>query len=182
MAACATVYIQPWVGLVASFGSPAFQSTRFICMSRRVQRPRGDRTPEGDKNVCGHTPLLTRVELESIANPEQSSLRNFNDRPRPHPRFSRGLKWHGNTWPPSPPPPPPPPPIQTGRFGRLELLHNETGHMALLRLKHRLSTTANLLHVARRGTGGKRCGALLGVGHSRRREGDCTPQARCCQQ
>ena len=178
MAACATVYIQPWLGLVASFGAPAFESTRYLCLSRRVERPRGDTTRAGDKNVCGHTPLLQHLELESIANPEESSLRNFRDRPPPHPRHTKDRKWFGNTWPPSPPPPPPRPPIQTNRFGRLELLHNETGQMALLRLKHRLSTTANLLHVAKRATDGKRCGALLGVGHTRRREGDCTKQAR----
>ena len=52
--------------------------------------------------------------------------------------------------------------------------------MALRRLKHRLSTTANLLHVAKRGAGGKRCAALLGVGHTRRREGDCTVARQAC--
>ena len=180
MAACATVYIQPWLGLVASFGTPAFESTRYLCMSRRVERPDGDKTQAGDKNVCGHTPLLQHLELESIANPESSSLRNFRDRPPPHPRDLKGRKWFGDTWPPSPPPPPPSPPIQTNRFGRLELHHNETAQLALLRLKHRLSTTANLLHIAKRDTGGKRCAALLGVGHTRRREGDCTSQKTSC--
>ena len=180
MAACATVYIQPWLGLVASFGSPAFTSTRYLCMSRRVKRPRGDTTKKGDVNVCGHTPLLQHLEIESVANPEQSSLRNFSDRPPPHPRNFRGRTWFGNTWPPSPPPPPPMPPMQANRFGRLELLHDETAHMALRRRKHRLSTTANLLHVAKRGADGKRCAALLGVGHTRRREGDCTVARQAC--
>ena len=178
MAACATVYIQPWFGLVASFGTPVFKSERYLCMSRRVQRPRGDRTQATDKNVCGHTPLLQHVELESIANPEESSLRS-NQRYSLHPRYTRN-KWHGDKWPPSPPPPPPSPPVQENRFGRLVLLHNETEHMSLGLKGHRLSTTANLLHIARRDANGKRCGALLGVGHIRRREGDCTQQVEHC--
>ena len=179
MAACATVYIQPWLGLVASFGTPTFKSTRYLCMSRRVQRPPGDMTLGADKNICGHTPLLQHLELESIANPEESSLRNFKDRASIHPRHRRDM-WHGDKWPPSPPPPPPSPPVQTDRFGRLVLLHNETGHMALRLKRHRLSTTANLLHVAKKDTDGQRCGALLGVGHTRRREGDCTKEVQYC--
>ena len=175
LADCATVYVQPWLGLVATFGAPVFKTKRRLCMSRRVVRPKGDRTRGGDKNECGPTPLLDHLSLEVVDNPESSSLRKFNQRLSLHPRYTH---IPGQRWPPSPPPPPPSPPLQPNTFGRLELLHNETAGMALKLQGHRLSTTTNLLHVTRRGEGGQRCGALLGVGHVHRREGDCTAQAR----
>ena len=144
-------------------------------MSRRVRRPKGDRTNAADKNVCGAMPLRSHVDLEIINNPEVSSLRNFAQRLSTHPRY---FHKRGERWPPSPPPPPPSPPIQPNSFGRLVLKQNETETMALRLPPHRLSTTTNLLQVARRGADGQRCAALLGVGHLRRREGDCTAQAR----
>ena len=73
------------------------------------------------------------------------------------------------------------PPVQANSFGRLNLLHNETGQIPELHLEgHRVSATANLLQVAYRSKTGQRCEALLGVGHVRRREGDCTDQKKAC--
>ena len=177
MPTCATMYLQPWIGVVGTLGAPAFQSRRYICLSRRVSRPRGDRTRPGDRNICAHNPLLAHIKVESVSNPETTSLRVWTKRPRRERLMGR----RHQPPPPPPPPPPPMPPVQANSFGRLNLLYNETGQIPELRLEgHRVSATANLVQVAYRSKTGQRCEALLGVGHVRRREGDCTDQKRVC--
>ena len=94
--------VQPWMGIVASFGAPTFGRQATICKKGTVRQ-------------CGATPPGTRLELDHV----------LNERRRPNEPGSG--------------------------FGWLEQLSN-TSHPLLSKRAvggHRLSTTSNLVRIAR---------------------------------
>ena len=55
--------VQPWPGLVASFGQLEWSSVRFACRSRLRSNDKRGGIEAGDRRACGPTPSGTRVTL-----------------------------------------------------------------------------------------------------------------------
>ena len=145
-----SLLVQPWPGLIASFGEPFFETRRLVCAPWAVRNTRSGKPMGGvypvwerkaNRAFCGTTPPGTQLQLEVASG-------RF--------RRSEGLSPRGG-----------------GRFGRLELLYNHSAAIAIAassggaaatarRIK---SLTTNLIRIERVDAFGRSCAALIGVGH-----------------
>ena len=124
---------QPWLGLVASLGTPLFRNETVRCQQRSSYAARRQQLAE-----CAATPRDAMATLHKVRGLTAAALAH-NETAALAARLGLGLG---------------------GGMGGL-------GGAPLLR---RLSTTTGLLEVSR-GKGSRRCSALLGVGHTHRRDG-----------
>lgn len=155
--------VQPWLGLVASLGTPRFAAAAVDCASKRA-------SPK-QREACAHMPHLTSPPLVRIADaaeregpsklgPRAAARRARRDAAPPS---AYGVNESGYR--------------VARRYGQVELLNNGSSHLlAALDLGGpRLSTTANLLRVHRApptpDSAAARCEAYLGIGHLHRGEG-----------
>jgi hypothetical protein len=153
--------VQPWLGVVASWGVPHFRRLRLRCSpwaapaaGRRVV-PRWVRKQH--RIVCGTTPPGTVLHTEVLAPPSNgvggaaaaAALTDTSQLPeRP--------------------------------LGALKLLHNHSLLLsaAMSTAAGRRSLTTNLIRIDRSGGHGQRCAALLGVGHLHHSDGGRSGQTR----
>ena len=138
--------VQPWLGIVGSFGAPSFGKQKLYCgKGSRSSRP-ADRQAAGFK-TCGATPAGELLDLQVVSNLDGRRL------PRRQGPQERRVG-----------------------FGLLEMLgntsHDELQRSAVGGV--RLSTTSNLVRMQRPGDGGTdgACTLYLGVGHVHRSEGE----------
>ena len=175
-----SLHVQPWPGLVATFGVPTFERVRRRCAPWAERTERGGRRGgvrggfypmwerRSNRAFCAATPPGTDLELE-IAREGGKGRRGSTARGRAPDRLSALVRQPdsqgGTTSPPSA--------LLDTRFGRLLLLANHTARLPRHEAgEPQRSLTTNLIRVVRRG-GGTPCVALLGVGHVHRTAGAC---------